>query len=250
MEPLIATGERDAYAALWQSAFGKRARALGLLAKADDSDDDGLLRVRWVGRVVDAGQDEGLRAQAAQLAQNWLKNPAALDVASRGLVLRSAAIEGDRAFFDALVKAVLASDNRGERSDIYGALGRFAAPELVLAARQLWLSPQHDIRELLTAGRDRNGGEAVREGMFDFISGNFVALAARLPKESVGQFPKFFTALCAADKADQVEQFFAPRLGTYEGGASYLKQALESIRLCAVYRDTQQASLSGFLRQH
>ena len=56
MEPLIASGERDAYAALWQSAFGKRARALGLLAKADDSDDDGLLRVRWVGRVVHGPQ--------------------------------------------------------------------------------------------------------------------------------------------------------------------------------------------------
>ncbi len=249
MEPLIAPDQRAAYAALWQRAFGERAHALGLTGKSNDSDDDRLIRSRWLGRLVDAGQDGSLRAQARELTQAWLKDRGALEVASRGLVLRSAAIDGDRALFDALVQAARASKDRSERRDIYGALARFAAPELALAAHQLWLSPQHDIRELLPAGRGQQGGAALREGLLAFVSANFDAIAARLPKESVGRFPNYFADFCAADKALAVEQFFAPRLGSFPGGSNSLAQALESIRLCAVYRDTQRDSLAGFLTQ-
>ncbi len=249
LEPMIAPAQRDAYAALWQRAFGERARELGLVARSADSDDDRLLRARWLGRMVDAGADQGLRAQASRLAQRWLKERSALEATDRGLVLRSAAIEGDRAFFDALLAAALNSPSRRERSDIYGALGRFKAPELALAGRQLWLSPEHDIRELMVSGRDQRGDGAVADGLFAFVTDNFSAIAARLPSESVARFPGFFSGLCAADKADQVERFFAPLTGSYEGAASSLKQALESIRLCAVYSDLQQASLSELLRR-
>ncbi|MDD5333112.1 MAG: M1 family metallopeptidase [Rhodoferax sp.] len=249
MEPLIAPDQRAAYAALWQRAFGERAHALGLTGKSSDSDDDRLIRARWLGRLVEAGQDGGLRAQARELTQAWLKDRGALEVASRGLVLRSAAIDGDRALFDALVQAARASKDRSERRDIYGALARFVAPELALAAHQLWLSPLHDIRELLPAGREHQGGAALREGLLAFVSANFDAIAARLPKESVGRFPNYFANFCAADKALAVEQFFAPRLGSYPGGSNSLAQSLERIRLCAVYRDAQRDSLTGFLTQ-
>jgi alanyl aminopeptidase len=249
VEPLIAPEQRASYAAVWQRAFGERARQLGLIAKSTDSDDDRLLRGRWLARMTQAGADKALRAQAQQLAQSWLKDRTLLDVADRGLVLRSAAIDGDRVLFDALVAAAMSSPNRRERSDIYSALGRFKAPDLALAGRQLWLSPQHDIRELMASGRDHSGDESVADGLFAFMTGNFSAISARLPRESLARFPRFFTGFCATDKADQLEQFFAPMVGAYEGGASALKQSLESIRLCAVYSGLQQASLADFLRQ-
>jgi hypothetical protein len=249
VEPLIAPEQRASYAALWQRAFGVRARQLGLTAKSTDSDDDRLLRGRWLARMTQAGADQALRAQAQQLAQGWLKDRTLLDVADRGLVLSSAAIDGDRDFFDALVAAALSSPNRRERSDIYSALGRFKVPDLALAGRQLWLAPQHDIRELMASGRDRSGDESVADGLFAFMSSNFAAISARLPRESVGRFPRFFSGFCANDKAEQLEQFFAPMVGAYEGGASALKQSLESIRLCAVYSGLQKVSLVDFLRQ-
>ncbi len=247
MQPLIRSEQRSAYAAVWQRAFGERGRALGLTGRATDSDDERLIRERWLVRLVDAGADPGLRLQARQLTQAWLRDRSALAVADRPLVLRSAAIEGDRALFDALVTAALASKNRRERADIYAALGHFEAPELAQAARELWLSPEHDIRELLVAGRDRNSVDPVREGWFDFVRRNFVAMSRRLPQESVGRFPQFFAGFCASDKAGEVEQFFAPRLEAVSGGATHLRQALENIRLCAAYRALQQDSLSDFL---
>ncbi len=247
VEPLIGPDQRSAYAALWQRAFGARGSALGLTSRATDSDDDRLIRERWLVRLVDAGRDQGLRAQARKLTQEWLQDRATLAVADRALVLRSAALEGDRALFDALVKAALASDNRGERADIYAALGRFEAPELAQSARELWLSPEHDIRELLMAGRDRNAVEPARDGLFAFMRQNFAAIARRLPKESVGRFPQFLAGFCSTEKADEVQQFFAPRLDAGFGGSTHLKQALENIRLCAAYRALQHDNLAHFL---
>jgi len=247
IEPLFGVDQGAAYADLWQRAFGAHARALGLLDQATDSEDDRLTRARWVERLLDVGRDSALRAQAKELAQAWLRQPKSLDAASRGLVLRSAAIDGDRAFFDALVQAVLISPDRAERADIYSALARFAEPELAQAALRLWLSPQHDIREIMQSGRDHYRNEAAREAQFRFVKDNFAAISKRLPKESMARFPQFFAGFCSAGKAAEVEQFFTPLLASYEGGASHLKQSLESIRLCAVYRAAQQASLADFL---
>lgn len=247
VSPLLTREQRGSYAALWQRAFGERARELGLTGKRSDSDDDRLLRARWLQHLVQEGQDQPLRAQALQLSQAWLRDRSVLSVADRGLVLRSAALEGDRTLFEALEQAALGSRDRVERSDIYNALGRFEAPELARAGRQLWLSPAHDIRELLAVGRDRNSAEAANDGLLSFMSENFAAIAERLPKESVGRLPRLFSGFCAADKADQLAQLFAVRVGGFEGGASVLKQTLETIRLCAVYRDLQQADLVAFL---
>jgi alanyl aminopeptidase len=253
MEPLVEPGERAAYAALWQRAYGDKARQLGLLERAGDSDDDRLNRGTWVGRVADQGQDKVLRDQAKALAQTWLQDRKTLTPANRSLVLRTAALDGDKAFFDALVKAVLNNPDRRERSDIYAALGNFRAPDLAAAGRQLLLSPEHDIRELMVASRNRGGagggGDNAREAMFSFVTSNFDALAARMPKDAPGAFPRFFMGMCSTQQADAVDKFFGPKASQYEGGIATLQQSLESIRLCAGYRDMQYASLKGYLAQ-
>ena len=247
VEPSLALEQRDAYAALWQRAFGERGRALGLLERAADSDDERLIRENWVGVLADLGRDQSLRTQARVLAQGWLKNPATLAVASRALVLSVAALDGDKVFFDALERRAEASDDRLERADIYAALSRFHSPELASAARALWLSAQHDVREVLEAASDRTAGQASASGMLDFMRQNFTALATRLPAESVSRFPRFFSGLCSTEQALAAERFFGPALAHFEGGASSLAQTLETIRLCAAQREFQQSSLSAFL---
>ncbi len=247
VEPSLALEQRADYAALWQRAFGARGRALGLLERAADSDDERLIRESWVGVLADLGRDQSLRTQGRALAQAWLKEPAALAVASRALVLSVAALDGDKVFFDALVRKALASNDRSERADIYAALSRFQLPELARSARELWLSPQHDIRELLEAASDHAASKASAEGMLEFMQENFPALAARLPAESVSRFPRFFSSLCGVDQALSAERFFGPALAPYEGGASSLAQTLETIRLCAAQRELRQSGLSTFM---
>ena len=247
VERLLDPSQRQAYAAIWQRAYGQQARRLGLLEVPGEPEDDRLNRNRWVARVADAGQDQALRTQALGLTQAWLKDRATLDAANRGLVLQVAALAGDRALFDALAQAALDNPDRRERADIYAALGSFRGPELSQAARALWLAPRHDIREVMASLRRRD--DAAHDGLLRFVTANFRALAKRLPKDAPGDLPTLFGGLCTTDEADQLERFFGPIIKQYDGGESNLQRSLENIRLCAVYRQTQHASLSSYLSQ-
>ena len=190
-----------------------------------------------------------MTAQANTLAQQWLQDRKSLLSANRALVLRAAAYHGDRVFFDALAAAAVGNTDRRERSDIYAALASFRAPELAQAARDLWLSPDHDIRELMAAARMRGRSEALREGMLSFVTTRFDAIAAKLPKDAPMRFPQMFDSACSAKEADQVEAFFTPLTKIYTGMSKTLAQSLESVRICAHYRDTQHASLQSYLNQ-
>ncbi|QTN29111.1 ERAP1-like C-terminal domain-containing protein [Rhodoferax sp. AJA081-3] len=247
VEVLLEPQQREAYARVWQSAFGAKARQLGLLDQAQDSADDRSMRATWLPRYIALSADSVLTAQATSLAQQWLKDKKSLPAANRALVLRAAAYHGDRAYFDALTAASVGNPDRRERADIYAALASFRAPALAQAARDLWLSPQHDIRELMAAARVRGGTEALREGMFDFVTQHFDALAAKLPKEAVTRFPNLFDGACSVKEADRVDAFFTPLTKTYTGLSQTLSQSLESVRICARYRGAQHASLQQYL---
>jgi alanyl aminopeptidase len=249
VELMLEPSQREAYSRVWQSAFGKRARQLGLLDQPQDSPDDRAMRAKWVSRYVALSADSELTVQANNLAQQWLTDRKSLSSANRGLVLRAAAYHGDRAFFDALTAAAVGNTDRRERSDIFAALGSFRAPELAQDSRDLWLSPEHDIRELMAAARTRGRAEALREGMLNFVISRFDAIAAKLPKDAPVRFPQMFDSACSAKEADQVEAFFTPLTKTYTGLSKTLAQSLESVRICAHYRDAQHASLQLYLNQ-
>jgi len=199
---------------------------------------------------MDMSHDAELTAQASALAHTWLQDRSSLTPVNRALVLRAAAFQGDRAYFDALAAAAIGNPDRRERADIYGALSSFRAPELAQAARELWLSPQHDIRELMVASRVRGQTEIVREGALRFLQTHFDALAAKVSKEAVTRFPQMFEGACTAADADQLEQFFTPLAVSYTGLSKNLAQALETVRLCAHFRDAQHASLQEFLSRY
>ena len=249
VELMLESSQRDAYARVWQSAFGKRAHQLGLLDQSQDSPDDRAMRAKWVSRYIALSADSELIAQANTLAQQWLQDRKSLLSANRALVLRAAAYYGDRIFFDALAAAAVGNTDRRERSDIYAALASFRAPELAQAARDLWLSPDHDIRELMAAARMRGRVEALREGMLRFVTTRFDVIAVKLPKDAPMRFPQMFDSACSAKEADQIEAFFTPLTKTYTGMSKTLAQSLESVRICTHYRDSQLASLQSYLNQ-
>lgn len=163
------------------------------------------------------------------------------------LVFRSAVYYGDRAYFDALTAASVGNPDRRERADIYADLSSILTPVLAQAGRDLWLSPEHDIRELMAAARVGGRTEALREDIFDFVTHHFDTLAAKLPKEAVTGFPHLFDGACSAKEADRVDAFFAPLTKTYIGLGQTLSQSLESVRICARYRGAQHTSLQAYL---
>ncbi|MGQ5521847.1 M1 family metallopeptidase [Chitinimonas sp. PSY-7] len=249
-KPLVGSAQKASYAALWQRAFGTRARQLGFANKADESDEDRMLRASIMDRVAELGQDHVLQEEATKLTHAWFKDRNQLDPTNRRVVLRTAALNGDQTLFDAMAAMALTTSNRNERDDLYAALGSFQSPALAEAARKLMLDARHDIRESKRLLRSQNEDESLRDGALRFVEREYKPLTKRMAKDAPGSFPRDLNGFCSQAKAAEMERFFSPIAQRYDGGEAALKQTLESIRLCATYRESNQDELGILLAQH
>ena len=77
---------------------------------------------------------------------------------------------------------------------------------------------------------------------------HFTELSHKLPNEMVARFPQMFTGSCSRDQALRMVNLFTPHLAAVDGMAKSLEQSVETVRLCASYREVQRASLQGFLK--
>jgi hypothetical protein len=172
-----------------------------------------------------------------------------------GAVLNTAAEFGDRAYFDALVKASETEKDRRSRQAIFSALGSFEDPTLAQAGMQLFLTGNYDAREAYYAllfgplkYRD------TRDLPFAFAKKNLDAILARLPREVGEDFaaslPSLGGSYCDANGHAQVNDFFKDRVQSYNGGPRQLAQVLESIDLCASVTRVTGPSIVEFLRKY
>ena len=231
-----------AYAARWQRAFGDRARALGWAHQAGDNEDTRLLRIALLPALADLGADAGLQGEARALTERWLTDRSSLDISLREAVLRSAALDGSPALFDALRAALAASSSHTERHDLLAALGAFRAPALAERARSLLLDNMIDIREsqwpLMSA---QNADPVLRPGLLQFVQRQHAALVTRLGPDEPAWLPGYFNRACSREDAAQINAVFAPLAARFKGGQRTLAQTLESVQLCSAWKANQPA---------
>jgi len=108
-----------------KKTFGPKARELGWIGKAEDSEDTRLLRERVVRFVAVSGEDESLASAARDAAIKWLKTHNSLNRGMVRPVLTAAAFAGDRALFDRFRAAALESNDQEERQTLLVAMGSF-----------------------------------------------------------------------------------------------------------------------------
>ena len=231
------------YTARWQRAFGDRARALGWAHQPSDSDDTRLLRVDLLPALAELGADAELQREARSLTERWLADRSSLDASLRGAVLRSAALDGSAALFDALHAALVASSSRAERQDLLAALGAFRATALAEQARGLLLDPAIDIREsqwpLMSA---QNADPDLRPGLLQFVGRHHTDLVARLGPDEPAWLPGYFNRACSRDDAARISAVFAPHAARFKGGQRALAQTLEAVQLCSAWQANQLAA--------
>jgi alanyl aminopeptidase len=236
-----------------RDSYGDRALRLGWKAFPSESEDNRLLRQSLVPFVAREGRMTPLIDQAGQLARAWLKDHSAVDAEMVGSVLYTAAMGGDRAFFDALVGALPSEKDHKSRQAIFNALGCFENPDLARAGMQLFLSGDYDAREAfypLLFGPLKYRETATLP--FEFVKANLDAILARLPREVGEDFaaalPSLGGGFCSASGKSQVDQFFHDRVKEYTGGPRRLAQVLETIELCTARSSTLGPGVAEFLR--
>ncbi|MEP7183094.1 MAG: M1 family metallopeptidase [Betaproteobacteria bacterium] len=231
---LFADAGRPAYSGFVREVFGPRAKALGFVPKAGESDDDQLLR-RSLLRVV-APEDPLLAAEARRLARAWIGDRKTVDPGLVDVVLVTAGRTGDAAMFDALLAEAKATQDRLDRRYLMMALFAFTDPALAQKGMALLLDPAFDVRESWTALGNGFYWNTTRRAPNDFIMANFDALAKTVGRDSPGGWPFYASGLCSdRDRAD-VDAFWKERAARYAGADRELAQAMEAIRVCARVR--------------
>jgi cytosol alanyl aminopeptidase len=249
---------RANYSRLIRSLYGEQAHQLGWKPKVGEAQEIRELRIEILPMVATYGQDVELAAEAASLARAWLKHrdSVAGDTPAENLdpdmvepVLSAAAFNGDRVFFDLLVDKIKNDKVQRERAWMISALTSFRDPAITHARLDLTLAPGIDHREMQYTffGAPRETSEIV----WNFVQENFDAIDSTIAGARGIPFgallPLTAAGFCDSAHERQVEKFFQPRIATLPGGARYLANTTERIRLCSARAGVIAPAILGFL---
>jgi alanyl aminopeptidase len=239
------------FEAFVRSAFGPRARQLGLASRPGEDEDTRLLRRSLVSVVGRVGRDAGLQQEALARARRWLDEPSSVDPDMLETVLAVAAAAADRPLVDRLKAEVLRAADRERRQRLFGALGALRDPALAGDALALTLDERLDAREAVSILFGLGSSRETRRVAFDFLKSHYDALARRLPQgtfSATAYLPWVAAGLCTSEARQEIEAFFRPRATTVEGGPRVLDQVLESVDQCRARTEAQGPSVAAFLR--
>ncbi len=242
------------YTRFIDKSFGERARKLGWTAKAGEDADTRLLRKTIVPMEAVWGGDGQLASEGRKLAERWIADRNSVDAEIIGPALTVAARTGDQKFFKQLEDALKTTRDRNQREHILGALGSFRDPAIARAALDLIVTPEVDMREAAALLFGPLSAPETQELPFEFVRKNFDAIVKKIPAEdifSLGAFlPHVGNGFCDEKGREEVQAFFEPKLGRFNGMPRNLANTLENIRLCAAYRAAQQSSVAEFLGKY
>jgi alanyl aminopeptidase len=230
----VTEADRPRYSAFVREVFGPRARALGFVPKAGESDDDQLLR-QGLMHIV-APEDPALAKEARRLALAWIKDRRAIDPGLVQVVLVTAARTGDAAMFDAMYAEAKATQDRVDRRNLMVALFAFSDPVLAQKGMGALLDPAFDNRESWAALWRAHRALPARRASYDYIVANYDALAKTVSRETPGSWPEYAGGLCSEQDAAAISAFWKPRVKDLPSAGSSLTEAVESIRVCAAMR--------------
>jgi len=242
------------YERFFKKNFDARARQLGWLPKAGESDDERLLRPRIVGAVARYGGDRELVGQARTLADKWLADQGAVPAEVVGSVLSTAAYYGDLNLYNRFFTAFLNTQDTQAKQRLLGGMASFRDRAAIEAGFQAVLEkkiPMVDGVSLLFAGQ---GSPETRNLSFEFVKQHFDELTAGHPNifgSDVGSFMPFSGgSFCDTQSRDRFQAFFTPLVGKYSGAPRNFAQALEGIDLCIAQKTAQEDSVRTFLEKY
>jgi len=236
--------ERSALGAWIRTNFALEYAKLGAPSPSD-SPNTRELRAHLLGVLGYYGKDPAVIAQAHEIAEKYIADPASVDATLGQTALSVAARNGDSALFDKLQKVFESSTNPEIQEGALHLLAQFEDP--ALEQRSL---------DYAASGKVRNQDAAIqfsvalqitgtRDRAWEYIKNNWDKVHAQFTTALGGYVVGSTGSFCSAGARDDVQKFFAE----HKVGASgiSLKHAIEKIDGCIELRKLQEPNLQKWL---
>ncbi len=250
---LVEARVRPAVEAFVRGLYTPTYQRLGWEPRPVEDGETRLLRGSVIEFLAFVGRDPEIRQEAAARGRRFagiggggVLDPKAVDTNLAGTALAVAVQDGGPEVFDALLAHLEATDDAVLRQRLLSALGTTLDPELAMRARNLALGPGLRVNETLVTLRAQMEDPATRGDTWRWVELNFDELVERIGSTRAGGLPQLASSFCSAERAQALEEFFAPRIDTLGGGPRNLAGALERIRLCAALVEAQGPRAAGF----
>jgi aminopeptidase N/puromycin-sensitive aminopeptidase len=191
------------------------------------------------------GKDPDVLAQAAQIAEKYIADPASVDPTLGQTALAIAARNGNAELFDKLQKIYETSTNPEFQDSALRMLAEFENPALVKRSLDYDVSGKvrnQDVAIQLSIGMEI---DATRDITWNYIKSNWDKVQAQLTTEMGGYLVSSTSGFCSADARDDVQNFFSNHKVAATDRA--LQHAIERINGCIEFRRLQGPNLKQWL---
>jgi alanyl aminopeptidase len=235
--------------------FRARARELGWMSAAGESEDVRLLRPQLVSAIATSGGDQDLAKEARSLTDKWLQDHSGIPPEVLGAVLDTAAYDGDLDLFNRFLAAYRKTGDRQEQRRLINAMRSFHDRAAIQAGFEAVLTKQMPLEAgftlLVSAGQ---GFSDTRKLPFEFIQAHFDQIVSGHPNifgNDLGAFlPYSGQSFCDPESRNELQAFFGPLVDKYQGAPRNLAQVLEGIDLCVARKAAQAPSVASFLEKY
>jgi aminopeptidase N len=245
-QQVASTPEEHAEIAAWvRKNFAPALARLGSPA-AGEPPDKSLLRAALYGLLGNIGGDPQIIADAGQVSEQYLRDPASIDPTLAATALNVAAQNGDAAFFEQLQRVSQTATDPQLRSQAFHALASFRDAALVVRALDYAVSAQVKNQDALRLVELEMRDRRTRDVTWQYVQQNWPKVRGQITTWMGGGLVESMGGFCSPDRSSQVTEFFA---GHAVPAASHaLDKARDSIADCVDLRAAQGPNLQRWLQ--
>jgi aminopeptidase N/puromycin-sensitive aminopeptidase len=212
-----------------------------------DSPNTRELRAHLFGALGYYAKDPTVLAQAREITEKYLADPASVDGTLGQTALEVAARNGDAALFDQLQKVAETSTNPEMQEGALRLLAEFEDPALVQRSLDYAASPKVRNQDALIQFAIALQIDATRPAAWSYIKSHWDTIRTLLTPELGGALVGSSGAFCSAGARDDVKSFYASHKVPDTDRA--LKHAVEAIDGCIELRTLQQPNLDKWIAE-
>jgi aminopeptidase N len=239
--------DKDQYRAWVRNFLRPMVNELGWKPKPGESGEVRSLRAAVLQTMGVVGRDPQTLQEAKALAQEYMKDPSAVDPNLAGVVLSLAALNGDAQLYDAYVARMQAAKSPEEYFRYAGALSDFNDPKLAERTLNAALSPAVRSQDMGQLMFGLFGNAETRDLAWSFFKSHFTQIDEKSGGGLGSGFGGLASAFCSDQAAQDLQQWFAQHP---DPTPRAFRMGMERLKQCVRIHQEQGPKLAEWVRQH